>query len=81
MEHREMFSKKLLKLWYTFNLPPSPPPPSLPVKIRKLFAREIRELKQRRRQRERHKTIGLISKNNRFARAFYAFVHFFAVLC
>ena len=43
----------------------------------------FRELKQRqrRRQRERHKTIGLISKNNRSARALYVFVHFFAVLC
>ena len=41
----------------------------------------IRELKQRRWQRQRHKKIGLMSKNNRSARAFYIFVHFFAVLC
>ena len=35
-------------------------------------------------QRERHKTIGLISKTKtsaRFTRAFYVLVHFFAVLC
>ena len=40
-------------------------------------------LKQRgrQRQRERHKTMGLMSKNNRSARAFYILVHFFAVLC
>ena len=31
-----------------------------------------RELKQR----QRHKTIGLMSKNNRSARAFYILVHF-----
>ena len=36
--------------------------------------------RRRRRQRERHKTIGLINKNNRSARAFYVFVHFFAVI-
>ena len=38
-------------------------------------------LKQRRRQRERHKTIGLMNKTNRSARALYVFVHFFAILC
>ena len=32
------------------------------------------------RQRERHKTMALMSKNNRSARAFYILVHFFAVL-
>ena len=44
---------------------------------------DTRELKQWRwrRQRKRHKTIGLMSKNNRSARAFYILVHFFAVLC
>ena len=43
----------------------------------------IREFNKRgrRRQRERHKTMGLISKNNRSARAVYILVHFFAVLC
>ena len=42
-----------------------------------------RELKQRRRrwQQQCHNTIGLMSKNNRSAHAFYIFVHFFAVLC
>ena len=30
---------------------------------------------------KRHKTIGLMSKNNRSARAFYSFVHFFAAIC
>ena len=42
-----------------------------------------RELKRRRRrrQRQRRKTTGLMSKNNRSARAFYILVHFFAVLC
>ena len=40
-----------------------------------------RELKQRRRRRQRHQTIGLMSKNNRSARAFYILVHFFAILC
>ena len=42
-----------------------------------------RELKQRgrQRQRERHKTMGLMSKNNHSARAFYSFEHFVAVLC
>ena len=39
------------------------------------------KIRRRRRQRERHKTIGLISKNNSSARALYVFVHFFAVLC
>ena len=40
----------------------------------------IREFKKRgrRRQRERRKTMGLMSKNNRSARAFYILVHFFA---
>ena len=44
---------------------------------------DIRELKQRgrRRQRQRRKIIGLMSKNNHSARAFYILVHFFAVLC
>ena len=42
-----------------------------------------RRLKQRRRrrQRQRHNTVGLMSKNNRSARAFFILVHFFAVLC
>ena len=35
---------------------------------------------QRRRQRERHKIIALMSKNNCSTRAFYVFVHFFAVI-
>ena len=30
---------------------------------------------------ERHKTVGVISKNNTYARALSVFVHFFAVLC
>ena len=46
--------------------------------IRKLPNRELR---RRQRQRKRHKTIGLMSKNNPSARAFYILVHFFAVLC
>ena len=47
------------------------------------FTQHNRDLKirRRRRQRERHKTIGLISKYNSSARALYVFVHFFAVLC
>ena len=42
----------------------------------------IRELtkRRRRRQRRRYKTIGLVSKNNGSARAFYILVHFFAVI-
>ena len=40
-----------------------------------------RELKQQGRQRQPRKTIGLMSKNNCSARAFYILVHFFAVLC
>ena len=45
----------------------------------------IRELKQRqrRRQRERHEFAYLVGKNNSFARparAFFTFVHFFAVV-
>ena len=50
------------------------------------FEFTIRELKlrQRRRQRERHKFAYLVGKNNSFARparAFFIFVHFFAVVC
>ena len=46
---------------------------------------DFRELtkRRRRRQRRRYKTIGLVSKNNGFARsahAFYIVVHFFAVI-
>ena len=45
----------------------------------------VRELKQRqrRRQRKRHKFAYLVGKNNSFARparAFFTFVHFFAVV-
>ena len=36
--------------------------------------------RRRRRQRRRYKTIGLVSKNNGSARAFYILVHFFAVI-
>ena len=45
-------------------------------------SRHIRELtkRRRRRQRRRYKTIGLVSKNNGSARAFYILVHFFAVI-
>ena len=49
------------------------------------FEFTIKELKQRqrRRQRERHKFAYLVGKNNNFARparAFFIFVHFFAVV-
>ena len=37
--------------------------------------------RRRRRQWQRHETIGLMSKNSRSASAFYILVHFFAVLC
>ena len=56
--------------------PPLPPPPP-PFNIRELKQR------QRRRQRERHKCAYLVGKNNSFARparAFFTFVHFFAVV-
>ena len=49
--------------------------------------RAFRELKQRQRelkQREHHKFAYLVGKNNSFARparAFFSFVHFFAVVC
>ena len=36
--------------------------------------------RDRQRQRERHKTIGLLSKNNGPVRAFYSLVHSFAFL-
>ena len=36
---------------------------------------------RRQRQRERHKTTGLMSENNASAHAFYILVHFFAVPC
>ena len=42
---------------------------------------DTRELKQRwRRQRERNKIIGLMSKTNRSARVLYVSIHFFAVI-
>ena len=44
------------------------------------FNNDFRELKQR----ERHKFAYLVGKNNSFAcpaRAFFIFVHFFAVVC
>ena len=40
----------------------------------------IRELKQRRRQRERQKSDRCIKQNNNFARSSPFFVHFFAVV-
>ena len=46
----------------------------------KHFTRELKR-PRRRRQRERHKTKGLMSENNASARAFYILVHFFAVPC
>ena len=36
---------------------------------------------RRRLQRQRRKTIGLMSKNNRSVRAVYILVHFFGLLC
>ena len=48
----------------------------------KLINRELKQ-RQRRRQRERHKCAYLVGKNNSFARparAFFTFVHFFAVV-
>ena len=53
--------------------------------VRHLLYASIRELyhRRRRRQRERHKFAYLVGKNNRFARharAFFIFVHFFAVV-
>ena len=74
------------------SVPGSPRMPSLMKRLVSIKANffhwsvsesKIRDLKirRRRRQRERHKTIGLISKNNSSARALYGFVHFFAVLC
>ena len=51
--------------------------------FRETRAWATREFKKRgrRRQREHHKTIRLMSKNNRSARASYILVHFFTVLC
>ena len=45
-----------------------------------IVTRELKQ-RQRRQQRQQRKTIGLLSKNNRSALAFYILVHFFAVLC